>query len=92
MIKVSFGSIARNVSHGVKVTREEGNKIGFSREGLSPVCCDMPMDEKNEISPEILLGYLEFFEDDFKKEVQNAIYANKQEKAQKKYNQMMEDF
>ena len=60
MQNISYGKIASNVSHSVKVTRDARNKIGFSREGLPPVCCDTPMDEKGEISPEMLQGYLDF--------------------------------
>ena len=92
MQNISYGKIASNVSHSVKVTRDARNKIGFSREGLPPVCCDTPMDEKGEISPEMHQGYLDFFKEDFKKEIQSAIYVNKQEKWQKNFNRMMEDF
>lgn len=92
MTSISYGKIASNVSHSVKVTRDARNKIGFSREGLPPVCCDTPMDEKGEISPEMLQGYLDFFKEDFKKEIQSAICYNKQEKMQKKINQIKEDF
>lgn len=40
----------------------------------------------------MLQGYLDFFKEDFKKEIQSAIYVNKQEKWQKNFNRMMEDF
>ena len=92
MQNISYGKIASNVSHSVKVTRDARNKIGFSREGLPPVCCDTPMDEKGEISPEMLQGYLDFFKEDFKQEIQSAIYVNKQEKMAENFNRMMEDF
>lgn len=92
MTSISYGKIASNVSHSVKVTRDARNKIGFSREGLPPVCCDTPLDEKGEISPEMLQGYLDFFKEEFKNKIQDDIYANKREKCKKKYNQMMGDF
>ena len=40
----------------------------------------------------MLQGYLDFFKEDFKKEIQSAIYVNKQEKLAENFNRMMEDF
>lgn len=92
MANISFGTIAKNVSFGVKVTRDENNKIYFAKDGCLPVCCFKPMDDKNEISPEALVDFLEFFKDEFQKEISEAIFACKQNFDRKRYDRMQDDF
>ncbi|WP_290740121.1 hypothetical protein [Fibrobacter sp. UBA3718] len=80
-MNISYGKIASNLALGIKVTQEPGNKIDFSKDGLPPVCCNIPLNNKSEILLEALTGYLDCFKDDFKKFLQNEILTSKQKQS-----------
>ena len=91
-MNIAYGKIAANVVSGVKVTQEPGCKIGLSKDGLPPVCCGTPLNNKNEIPPEALAGYLDYFKDDFKKLLLNEILANKQKNNSNRIQDLQKDF
>lgn len=91
-MNISYGKIATSVVSGIKVMLTSDRKIGFSKDGFPPDYCSVLLDDKNEISPEALADYLDYFKENFKRELLNEIFASKLKKCSNKIQDLQKDF